>query len=241
MLPLISLATSVLPDLISLIAGDKAGTVADKVSKVVSEVTQTDDPTAAKQMLDADPAATAALKQKLTEIALDATKAQNAEADSKRADELATLKASIENTASARSSLQNLVAARSPISYASSVVSVIVTAGFFLIVMVLIFHGIPANNDPVLPLVNIALGVLGTGFATVVNFWLGSSSGSRDKDAAAAGMQQTHAMQTGQMLDAMQKTQQVHADQTAAAFQAIKDAAVSPGAPTPDTTLAVAS
>ncbi len=51
MLPLIGLAATYLPDLIRLIAGDKAGTVAAAVSKTVTDVTTTADPAVAQTTL----------------------------------------------------------------------------------------------------------------------------------------------------------------------------------------------
>jgi hypothetical protein len=96
MLPLVPIAISLIPDLIKILAGDKAGAVADNVAKAVSEAAGTDDPKAAKEKLDADPAATDALRIKLAEIALEATKIQNSEEDSKRKDQLAQLQAQLQ-------------------------------------------------------------------------------------------------------------------------------------------------
>jgi hypothetical protein len=44
MFPLVAIATSILPDLIKIIAGDKAGTVATDVANTVKKVTGTSDP-----------------------------------------------------------------------------------------------------------------------------------------------------------------------------------------------------
>lgn len=96
MLPLIPIALSLIPDLIKILAGDKAGAVADSVAKAVGDATGTVDPQVAKAKLDADPAATAALRIKLAEIALEATKLQNLEEDNKRKDELAKFQARLQ-------------------------------------------------------------------------------------------------------------------------------------------------
>lgn len=96
MLPLIPIAISLIPDLIKILAGDKAGKVADSVAKAVGQAAGTEDPKAAKEKLDADPAATAALRIKLAEIALEATKIQNLEEDNKRKDQLAQLQAQLQ-------------------------------------------------------------------------------------------------------------------------------------------------
>ena len=54
MLPLIGLAATFVPELIRLIAGDKAGTVATTVAQAVTDLAGTDDPVAARQKLAAD-------------------------------------------------------------------------------------------------------------------------------------------------------------------------------------------
>jgi hypothetical protein len=84
MFPLVAIATSILPDLIKLIAGDKAGTLATDVASTVQKVTGTADPTAAKQKLDTDPAASANLQIQLAQIALSASKAQYDELNQQR-------------------------------------------------------------------------------------------------------------------------------------------------------------
>jgi hypothetical protein len=43
-------------------------------------------------------------------------------------------------------------------------------------------------------------GTFATAFATVINFWLGSSQGSRNKDASAFALQSAQAQQTGELL-----------------------------------------
>lgn len=227
MLPLVGLAATFVPELIRLIAGDKAGAVAGSVAQAVTEVTGTADPVAARQRLQADAAAAAALQQKLAEIALDATKAQNAEAEQRRQDELAAVRAEVENTSGARGTLQALVSARSPIAYGSPVVSVVVTVGFFVVLGLLIGRGITTSDPNTVSIVNIAVGVLGTAFATVVNFWLGSSSGSRAKDEQAVAVQQAHAAQMGQILQSLQAVQQSHLQNARAALDTVQHVAAS--------------
>jgi hypothetical protein len=74
MFPLVAIATSLLPDLIRLIAGDKAGTVATDVASAVQKINGTSDPAAAKQKVDTDPTAAANLQIQLAQIALAASK-----------------------------------------------------------------------------------------------------------------------------------------------------------------------
>ena len=97
----------------------------------------------------------------------------------------------LENTQGARSSMIDLVRSGSPIAWGAPVVSIIVTGGFFLFLIILMIGGIrtDAGNQTVANVINIAVGALATAFATVVNFWLGSSKGSRDKDEQVARVQ----------------------------------------------------
>ena len=49
------------------------------------------------------------------------------------------------------------------------------------------------QNNFIVQIINIAVGALTAAFATVVNFWLGSSAGSRKKDDASLTLQQAQA------------------------------------------------
>ena len=198
MLPLVGLAASFLPEIIKVVAGDKAGHVAGTVAEAVSQIAGTDDPAAAQRKLAADPAAAMALQQRLAEIALEATKAQNAEADQRRQDDLAALRASFENTAGARTNLLGLVSAHSPIAYGAPAVSVIVTIGFFVTLIVLVRGGMTGVSSETINIVNIAVGVLGTAFATVVNF-----------------------RQNSRFLDTLQNAQTQHRESASSALEAI--------------------
>ena len=204
MLPLVAIATSILPDLISLIAGDKAGKVATDAANAVKTATGTSDPAAAKQKIAGDPATATTLQVQLAQIAITAAKAQNAEADQQRQAQLAELKQRLDDVQSARTNLLDLAASKSPIAWVAPSVSFLVMIGFYVLLGFLIY--LMRNNDPFKDnqLINICIGALVAAFSTVVNFWLGSSKGSQDKD-------QVQAAQTTAVL----KTQ---ADQTATAL-----------------------
>ncbi len=77
--PLIGIAAGLVPDIIKLVAGDATGHLADQVGKAVADAVGTTNAGEAQTKLAANPAAEAALRQKLAELALDATKAQNAD------------------------------------------------------------------------------------------------------------------------------------------------------------------
>lgn len=190
MLPLIPLALAVVPELIKAIAGDRAGTVATQVAGIVQTVTGTTDPIEAQKKLAEDPALATTLRVRLAEIALEGEKAQLLAEEQRRQAELAQLQKALENTQGARTSLGDLVRAGSPIAWGAPVVSIIVTLGFFVFLIMLMWGGIATGeNQTVANIINIAVGALATAFATVVNFWLGSSQGSRNKDDAVARVQ----------------------------------------------------
>lgn len=217
MLPLIPIALSVVPELIKLIAGDRAGSVATQVAGVVQAVTGTSDPVEAQKKLAENNEVATQLRVKLAEIALQAQMAQLTAEEQRRQAELAQMQKSLENTQGARSSLIDLVRAGSPIAWGAPVVSIIITGGFFIFLIILMLGGIRTNGqDPTVSnIINIAVGALATAFATVVNFWLGSSKGSRDKDEQVARVQAA-AME-------MSRSAQVHAQAPAAAPAAAPD------------------
>ncbi|HPU79674.1 glycosyl hydrolase 108 family protein [Accumulibacter sp.] len=209
MLPLVPLALSIVPELIKMIAGDKAGDVATTVANVVQEVTGTPDAAEAQRKLASDPALASQLRIRLAEIALETQKAMDSAAEQKRQAELAAQQKALENTQGARSTMVDLVKSGSSIAWGAPVVSVIVTVGFFGILLVLILSdkAFPAELTSI---INITVGALAAAFATVVNFWLGSSQGSRDKDSTARdlqtatlNLQATHAAATERMVQTL--------------------------------------
>ena len=202
--PLIGIAVGMLPDIIKLIAGDKTGQLADQVGKAVSDALGTTNAAEAQTKLATDAPAKAALQQKLAELALEATKAQNAESDQQRQDALS-------NTQGARSGLQALATTNSTNAWTAPTISYLVIAGFytFLFVHVWLYWGAkPADpnnqNNFVIQIINIAVGALTAAFATVVNFWLGSSAGSQKKDDANLTLQQAQGDRTSATINALQ-------------------------------------
>ena len=107
--PLIGLAMGLVPDIMKLVAGDTTGQLADQVGKAVEDTVGTTNAGEARRAR-CESAAEAALRQKLAELALDATKAQNADAG-QRAQE------ALNNTQSARSGLQALATTNSTIAW----------------------------------------------------------------------------------------------------------------------------
>ncbi len=248
MLPLIPVALSLIPDLLKILAGDKAGAVAESVAKAVGQATGTEDPKVAKAKLDADPVISDALRIKLAEIALDAAKAQNAEEDNKRKDQLtqlqaqlqaedqkrkaelekfqAEVKAELENTAGARAQQDALVKAGSPLQWAPAIVSFVVTVFFAAtVILLLVLKEKPVQGE----LLNICVGALVAGFTTVISYWLGSSQSSRSKDLTNLQIQTTQAEQATKQIEATTR----QATEIIKAREVQRDPPPPSGAPTP--------
>lgn len=88
------------------------------------------------------------------------------------------LNAELENVKSAREREISLAQAGHGASWATSIVSCIVTIGFFIMLYIVISGGKAELGDAGLML----LGTLATGFGAVINYYLGSSLGSASKD-----------------------------------------------------------
>jgi hypothetical protein len=201
--PLIGIAAAVLPDIIRLIAGDKTGQLADQVGKAVADTLGTTNAAEAQTKLAADPAAQAALQQKLTALVLEATKAQNADIDQQQQN-------AFNNTQGARGALEALAKTNTTIARTAPIISYAVIAGFFafLFVLVWLYWDKPVDatnqNNFIVQIINIVVGALTAAFATVVNFWLGSSAGSQKKDDANLTLQQTQSDRTNATINALQ-------------------------------------
>jgi hypothetical protein len=117
---------------------------------------------------------------------LDVLKAQS-EADAKKHEaDLQALRVEFEDTKDARASLRALAGEKGWIAATAPILSYGVTLGFFIVLLILLRGGVPKTGDGnALQIINIVVGALVAAFATVVNFWLGSSQGSRQKDAAS--------------------------------------------------------
>ncbi|MBX9699338.1 MAG: hypothetical protein K2X74_07870, partial [Acetobacteraceae bacterium] len=182
MAPLLALGLSLLPTLTRLVAGDSAGTVAAHVTAAVREVTGTDNPDAARAALEADPAAASQLRIRLAEIALEAERLRGEAEGRARQAELDTLRAELADLAGARATMAGLAGAGSHIAWGPPLVSGIVTIGFFALLGLFMLRPMDIENQQAWALLNIAVGALVAGFTAVINFWIGSSQGSRDKD-----------------------------------------------------------
>lgn len=105
-------------------------------------------------------------------------------ADAKMNAEVEKFKAQLEDVQDARATGLEYAKAGSRIQWAPSVVSTIAVAGFCLFSYMAIVRPTGADRDVLMYL----LGIWSGAFLTVLNFWLGSSSGSQDKSDKLAAL-----------------------------------------------------
>jgi lysozyme family protein len=234
--PLIAIAARILPEIARTVVSDKAGTIAAAVIKAVTDITRTDNPKEAAEKLNADPAAADALRFKLAEIAaaqeekrlqmqIALLKEQNEQEAIRREAQLEELRVGIEDTKNARSTFSALALANNPMAWGAPLVSLLVTIGFFGILTILILGwGDLKENSQVAQIINITVGALAAAFATVVSFWLGSSQGSRAKDAATIQLQAEQVNQSVAQTEALKSTVQAQAKQAEALHASMRSA-----------------
>lgn len=186
--PLASIAISMLPGLAKRVASNVLPDIEDRMTKAVRDVLGTDDPVEAEKRI-ADPKVAAELRVRLAQIEAEA-EAREAEADQKkRQSELDAFREEMKDIQSARNMLTELSAQDSVFAWGPVIVSVVVVVGFFLALVLLFYGDVPDQGDQeqiaVFQMLNIVIGALTAGFATVISFWLGSSQGSRNKDRAS--------------------------------------------------------
>ena len=87
-------------------------------------------------------------------------------------------KAYLDDIADARSKQLEYAKMGSTIAYAPIVISTIIVIGFLGLVFALLFRAVPDSQ-----LAMVLFGALTAAFGQVVNYWLGSSKGSADKNA----------------------------------------------------------
>ncbi|MCV6596019.1 MAG: glycoside hydrolase family 108 protein [Mangrovicoccus sp.] len=204
MSPLIGIALTLLPELAKRLTRNGKPETQKAVINAVTSVLGTSDPKEAQSRMG-QPDLSNALRLRLAEIENDEAAAEMAERELARQAELDRLRLEVaeaingrENSRDARALLSSLNRDESVIAWGPVVVSAVVVTGFFATLLYLINGGLSPErlsaNDPstqlVFQIVNIAVGTLTAGFATVISFWLGSSDGSRRKDLSLAQAQQ---------------------------------------------------
>jgi hypothetical protein len=171
MSPLIAIAATLFPEIIKAIAGDRAGTVADRVTRAVADSVKTKDPVQAQQQLTQNPQIAESLREKLAQIALEQTKVRlddeqrqreaaladlkiRAEFESQRRQtELDSRRVDGEDRSGARILQRDLSSARSPVAWVAPTLSLIVTVGFFVVLGLFIFNknSLELTSLPIVP------------------------------------------------------------------------------------------
>jgi hypothetical protein len=239
MSPLVSIAISMLPDLAKRVASNVLPDIEQRMTRTVRDVLGTDDPVEAEKRV-ADPKVASELRVRLAEIEAQA-EAREAEAEAKRREtELGELREVLKDAQSARTMMTELSSGDSVFAWGPVVVSTVVVIGFFLALWLLVSGEVDAENAALLQIVNIVIGALTAGFATVVSFWLGSSQGSRNKDTASlqaqnlvAALQRENTQATERLVDKQSKQTTALIDKVAQAPRAAPTPAPGPDAAKP--------
>ncbi len=163
LLPLIiRLAGDFGPTLTRMLLGSKAGDVAQSIIDTLKKVFGTTDPNAIQSALAANP--------NLANVFIEALKADTAQFHDALAD-----------IADARKQTITLASTGSMIAWGAPLMSGIVTFAFSILMILWLFHP-PSSDAAQLAVFNILVGSLSAAFGAVVQYWLGSSAGSREKD-----------------------------------------------------------
>lgn len=129
-------------------------------------------PAAVAAAVQADPAKASAALAKVAADPAAVAAISGAEAAEIRRIELANA-----NTDAARAHTLALVKEGSPMAWGAGVVSVMIVVGFLALTGALMFRQVPDSQVAL-----VLFGTLSTAFGAVVNYWLGSSAGSKAKD-----------------------------------------------------------
>ena len=170
MMPLVPLLLGIAPTVASWILGDKTGGAVEKVTGIAREILGTDDSSGIEAAIARDPNLALRFKTALIQAEADARRQEHEEILARLAD-----------VQSARNQTVSLAQAKSPIAWGAVVVSVIVLIGFAAMLWLVIREEVPANQRD---MVTLLLGTLAGMASSVVAYWVGSSSGSAQKNAA---------------------------------------------------------
>jgi Glycosyl hydrolase 108/Predicted Peptidoglycan domain len=231
LIPLISLAAGLVPELIGLFGGRRAGEVAGKVADVVRDVTGTSDPAAAAKAIEEDPAKATALRVRLAEIEQRYVELQMQDAKDEREKLLETLRTEVEDRKSARGAMTTALDKRDwaarVVALIPAAISAMVMLGFFVFTIRLVRTPlqIEPGNEVTTTLLNVLVGALVAGFTAVINFWLGSSQGSRDKDRTVEVLQEAQAKQAAETVRQVREASVANTAATTAAVAAATAAA----------------
>lgn len=170
---IISAAAAIVPDIVKLAVGDRAGRVAEAVGSAATAIFGTDDPAQVKAQIGLDPEKAQQFKIELLRITVEQERVI-------REDETRRILAEHADRQNARQQTVDLTKTGSPIAWGAVVVSAIVLASYALAVWMSMTFEVPASQKD-----NVAgiLWTLNAMAVSVVGFWVGSSASSFRKDA----------------------------------------------------------
>ncbi len=173
LLGLIPIIGPLLPSLIPMLATPMAGNILTKAADIAQAVFGTKDPTAIAAQMASDE----------TKSKVEQFKAQLEAATEEERLYYADVQ-------SARQQTIALTQAGSPMAWGAPVMTVLVTFGFFLVLVIFMSHALNLSEFQQAVL-NVLVGYLGAAFSQGVNYWLGSTRGSQGKDIALASLAST--------------------------------------------------
>jgi hypothetical protein len=206
--PLIGLAISLVPELLNALGDPKGGGVGgpiaerlqQKITETVLRETSTAKPDEAAKKIQDDPQLKASLQVQLAQLALEAQRDAYADAERQRQAALREaearqaaaarselLQAQLSNTADARLLTRDVSKTSSFVAFTPTIISYVVVVGFLVLLGLMMTGAVSKyfsdkDHKDIFQVFNILVGALAAAFATVMNFWLGSSLGSKRKD-----------------------------------------------------------
>lgn len=175
MLELIPLAIKFAPWIANMIFGGAAEQAVNQVTSAAKKIFGTTDVAEIERQIAADNA-----KAEMFRASLEADRSK--------------LEAALKDVQSARQLTSSLVQTGSIIGWGAPIVSIIATIGFFTVIGFYFFGKVPVADQQILA---ILVGAMTAGYTAVIQFWLGSSLGSKQKDFSVANSVPVTALPAG--------------------------------------------
>jgi hypothetical protein len=168
LLALVPLVLQVLPKLAPIFGTPLSGGILDKAGQVAKEVFGTIDAAQIQLQLEQDKN-----KLEVFKTQLDAATREG--------------QAYFADVQSARAQTMALAQVQSPIAYGAPVMSAVVTVGFTVVLSLFVSFAVTMDAYQQ-SVVTILIGYLGAAFQQAVNYWLGTTRQSREKDTVLASL-----------------------------------------------------
>jgi hypothetical protein len=165
---LIPLVVQALPKLAAIFGTPLAGGILDKAGQVAKDVFGTTDAPQIQLQIEQE-------KSKLEEFRIRMEAATKEE------------QAFFQDVQPARAQTMALAQVRSPIAYGAPIMSGVVTIGFIVVLTLFVSYALQLDAYQQ-SVVTILIGYLGAAFQQAVNYWLGTTRQSREKDTVLASL-----------------------------------------------------